>query len=580
MHADHIKPRALGGSDDVTNCRILKPKSNMAKGKKHHELREWQQRFLDKWEQTSGPFLLTAIPGGGKTIAALEAARRFLDGANSRRLIIVVPTVNLQEQWRQEATAFGIHLQTQDITCIKEGFDGCVVTYQSLDALAQYFRKVCSVRQILTILDEPHHCGDKASWGNNAKVAFELSYRILLLSGTPFRTDGQPIPFVPYDGGGTCVPDDRYDYPDALRDGVVRYLTFDYAKGDITLLTDGVEANYEFTKEISEEEAARRLRFLLNPSGEFVQRQLSEAHARLLKIRQSIPDAAGIAVCIDQQHAVAVAKVLEGITGRKPAVIVSDEDKATNTVKAFRSGDSEWVVSVKQVSEGTDIKRLQVLCYLTTATTEIFFRQLIGRVSRVRYREDPPPTSDALDSDREAFVFLPADPRLVKHATTLEEMQLHAIKQENEEHLNAIEKDPSQSPLVFFLASSHMGTDALYVGQQHYSAVDGHGISHLADRYGITTAKAAKLYEDLKAGRLTLPSTPTLHSPAQAIPKEEILNKLRRQCHSVAFRLSKILDVHVQEIHKAFKPQSEMSQVELEAKLIRLMACIRSQSMP
>ncbi len=39
------------------------------------------------------------------------------------------------------------------------------------------------------------------------------------------------------------------------------------------------------------------------------------------------------------------------------------------------------------ISEGTDIPRLQVCCHLSTVKTELYFRQVLGRILRVTHNE-------------------------------------------------------------------------------------------------------------------------------------------------------------------------------------------------
>jgi len=43
----------------------------------------------------------------------------------------------------------------------------------------------------------------------------------------------------------------------------------------------------------------------------------------------------------------------------------------------------QWIVSVGMVSEGTNIPRLQVCCHLSHVKTELYFRQVLGRILRV-----------------------------------------------------------------------------------------------------------------------------------------------------------------------------------------------------
>ena len=48
----------------------------------------------------------------------------------------------------------------------------------------------------------------------------------------------------------------------------------------------------------------------------------------------------------------------------------------------FAAGPTPWLVAVRMVSEGVDIPRLRVGVYATTTTTELFFRQAVGRFVR------------------------------------------------------------------------------------------------------------------------------------------------------------------------------------------------------
>ena len=70
------------------------------------------------------------------------------------------------------------------------------------------------------------------------------------------------------------------------------------------------------------------------------------------------------------------------------------------------------------VSEGVDVPRLRVGVYATTARTELFFRQVIGRFIR---RTPVPKAADERTSS------CPSDPRLKQLATQIEEERNHAL---------------------------------------------------------------------------------------------------------------------------------------------------------
>lgn len=60
----------------------------------------WQQGALNVWRSNQRRGIVEAVTGTGKTRVALEAAREHL--ANGGRVAIIVPTIELMEQWARE----------------------------------------------------------------------------------------------------------------------------------------------------------------------------------------------------------------------------------------------------------------------------------------------------------------------------------------------------------------------------------------------------------------------------------------------------------------------------------------------
>jgi superfamily II DNA or RNA helicase len=553
---DHIIPHSKGGNTDVENCQLIGRSANRAKADFFFKPRRWQEEFFRQWlARVVNSFLLIVIPGGGKTMAALEVARRWMAAGSDRRLIVVVPTHNVREQWQEEAVRFGIELQTKEFgTNFKHGFQGGVVTYGLVASQPLVFRKLCSVAPTMVIFDEIHHCGEDASFGRGASSAFELAKERLLLSGTAWRSDGTAIPWVQYDGNGFAVGDYAYDYPHALNDEVVRFLVFDYSRGTIT--HDSTGDTFTLSSESSEDEASRLLRKLLDARGEFVREQIRQAHQKLMDVRASFPDAGALAACIDQTHAVMVADVIREVTGCEPSVIVSDSDVENDTVRSFRDSKKEWLVAVRKVSEGTDIKRLQVLCYLTNTTSELFFRQLVGRVSRYRGIED-----------REAYVFLPADPRLIACAQNIENAQVQALKNQRDEDVVERDQFDADAPGLFdSFSTAHDGTDLVMIGSEAVSEQLARQIEQIAEATSTPMKKVLEIMQHL--------GTPTPPQPArqeQSRSKEEVMDELRRKCNKQAFRLSKLAKCEPGEINGRFKPHDQMTEEELRRKLKAIM---------
>jgi superfamily II DNA or RNA helicase len=104
---------------------------------------------------------------------------------------------------------------------------------------------------------------------------------------------------------------------------------------------------------------------------------------------------------------------MQSITGEDVGLAVSDEEKTTADISGFRDGCEKWLVSVRQVSEGTDIPRLMVLVYLTNICTELFFKQAVGRIVRNQGEE----------FDSQSFCYMPSHPSLLSFAENIKTAQ-------------------------------------------------------------------------------------------------------------------------------------------------------------
>ena len=184
-------------------------------------------------------------------------------------------------------------------------------------------------------------------------------------------------------------------------------------------MSDGKRRRADFSVVLPRAEDARRLRTALDSGGDWVRRVLRDADARLAEIRAGDhPDAGGLVVAIDKQHAVELATRLEAISGEPVMIVTSDEADASQRIARFAAGTQRWIVSVLMVSEGVDIPRLRVGVYATSARTELFFRQVVGRF----IRRSPAPRRQM------SFLFLPSDITLKALAGRIEEERNHAIE--------------------------------------------------------------------------------------------------------------------------------------------------------
>ena len=522
----------------MDNAQATTAAENLSKGARTIEsalTRSWQIQFLKKYRvHPETDFLLAALPAAGKTRAALGVAREFLN-TPERRLIIVGPTLNIQTQWKNEARkTFGIQLLTDRFSGHLEGpdFNGVVTTYHTIASNPLLFKRLCVKHRCMVIFDEIHHAGDHASWGRAMREAFEPAEKRLSLSGTPFRSDGEPIPFLRVGSDGCYQIDHAYDYPAALRDGVIRELTFHRFAGSVTFKIDEQVRTFSTEDELHEDDAARRLRLLLS-SPSYMHGLLQASHDQLLEVRKTKPDAGGLALCQTADHAVWVAGLLRQITGTEPDLIVSDGDLATSTVDAFRRDPSRmWAVAVRQVSEGVDIRRLMVLAYATNWRTALFFRQAVGRIMRY----------EGTDEDIEAYCFLPQDPDLAEHAKTIEEFQAQIVAEQEIEDRDDPSRERERTPEQLTLLNAEVQFDGLTNRGQHHDVVRSTLIIEFARKHQISEAKAAAILHDL--GISVAPA-----AEAATPDNEAELVKMAKRCNSRANQLARARNCHPKEIN-------------------------------
>ncbi len=423
-------------------------------------LRRWQKDALDQFARSAKrDFLAVATPGAGKTTFALTAARYEL-GERPARLVIVAPTAHLKQQWAQAAARFLLHLDpawSPADGALPADMHGVVTSYQQVAVSPGRFARLAA--GAFVVLDELHHAGSERTWGEAVQQAFVAAGRRLALSGTPFRSDTFSIPFVTYTAD-EAVPDFEYGYGEALRDRqVVRPVYFPATNGQMEWsAADGTEHSATFDDQLDAARSSQRLRTALSLEGEWLPAVLRAANDLLTEVRREQPDAAGLVIATDREHARGIAMLLRARFGTTAKVVTSDDSRASAEIARFATSTDPWLVAVRMVSEGVDIPRLRVGVYATTTATELFFRQAVGRL--VRWTRDVP--------DQRAWLFIPDDPRLRLHAAGIAEQRRHSLRrpeQDDEPAFGPQDEDAADSidaaeQLSLFAVISAVATDA------------------------------------------------------------------------------------------------------------------------
>jgi RNA polymerase primary sigma factor len=180
-------------------------------------LYKWQVEALLEWEKAGRRGIVEAVTGAGKTAVGAAAIRAHLD--NGGRAVVLVPTIELMNQWRDSLKTW-IGIQPESIGRMGGGHDDplsanrvtiCVVA-TGAKRLPVAIREL--ILPVLLVADECHRYGAKTF-----QPAVTAPYSATLgLSATPARGDGamehQVMPAI-----GNRVY--KLDYVRALQDGVI-----------------------------------------------------------------------------------------------------------------------------------------------------------------------------------------------------------------------------------------------------------------------------------------------------------------------------------------------------------------------
>lgn len=513
-------------------------------------LRSWQRKALVQYLAANPrDFLAVATPGAGKTTFALRVAAELLAERVVDTVTVVTPTDHLKTQWAHVAARMGLQLDPTFRNAegrTSSDFSGIVVTYAQVGADPGVHRRRTLARPTLVILDELHHAGDSRSWGDGTRIAFEDATRRLALTGTPFRSDTNPIPFVRYEREGSGLTRSRadsvYGYADALADGVVRPVLFLAYSGQMRWRTSaGEELSARLGEPLTTDATNHAWRTALDPRGDWMRQVLRSADARLSVLRDAgMPDAAGLVIATDRAHARAYAGLLADLTGHPPVVVLSDDAGASSKITEFAESDRRWLVAVRMVSEGVDIPRLAVGVYATSVQTPLYFAQAVGRFVRMR------------TAGETASVFLPSVPQLLELAAALEVERDHVLERPAREELfdeallaaaNAEQNEPDELEQFMALEASAQLDQLIYDGASFGTAAAAGtqdeqeylGLPGLLTPDQVSLLLSKRQREQLAAASKQTPQAgaPTAKTDAPLSSLFEQRSKLRRQLNAL-----------------------------------------------
>lgn len=406
------------------------------------KLRQWQSEALNKalnWLVEQGKdkhFLINAAPGAGKTKAACVIAEKLFGLGLIDRVVVIAPRAEVVKQWGKDFfEVTGRYMGKVTGADDKIEHDVCA-TWAAVQNLQDVFQAVCTSDRVLLICDEHHHAAVSAAWGTGASSAFSDAKFVLVLTGTPIRSDAKQTVWLAYDDQGAIDhPEDgtyTLTYGQAVDLDYCRPATFHRHEGRFTVdLEDGEQVvvtskqRAELTSTLKRIPGLQRAldfyKLACAPQYEADKRtpridgyqgtMVEWASSKLSDLRYRMPNAGGLVIAPSIEMAEYMVALIEKMEGETPALVHSQLQNAEGKIESFRHTEKRWIVSVAMISEGVDISRLRVLIYLPNALTELAFRQAIGRVVR----------NNGPDDDTRAYVVMPSFDIMETFARRIEE---------------------------------------------------------------------------------------------------------------------------------------------------------------
>lgn len=378
-------------------------------------LRVWQakcsRKALEKYKDNHNHFFCQATPGAGKTVLAAEIASRLLQNDMVDLVLCFSPSLTVSDGIKK---TFSLALN-----CTFNGGLGAIgqsLTYQSIQFLNDEFWKTLSNHRVFVVFDEIHHCSgsdiENANvWGQQILTKIQgLATYTLAMSGTPWRSDSLPIAMGEYtDPEGQLQVDYQYTLKQAIADNVCRSPKIVLVDNEhLTLASDEKIESFSSILELIKETKTSYQSVIHNQDA--MNYLLGLGCKKLAEIRTQSPNAGGLVVASSVQHAKIIQKILSEKYAQTVSIVTYRHDEPIAEIERYRQSDAQWIVSVGMISEGTDIPRLQVCCHMSSVKTELYFRQVLGRILRVNGT-----------SNQQAWLYTFAEKSLIEYAERIEQ---------------------------------------------------------------------------------------------------------------------------------------------------------------
>ncbi|EAS62413.1 GGDEF domain protein [Vibrio angustum S14] len=378
-------------------------------------LRKWQtecsEQALQKYKENKQHFFCQATPGAGKTVLAATVASRLLTEDMIDLVLCFSPSLSVSNGIKKTFS--------QILNCTFNGGLGSIgqsLTYQSIQFINDDFWKTLRNHRVFVVFDEIHHCSgselENANvWGQQVLTKIQgLATYTLAMSGTPWRSDSLPIVMSEYsDPEGKILVDYQYTLKQAIFDKVCRSPKLVLVDNEhLSVTSDKKVESFSSILEMLKQTKTSYQSVIHNQ--EAMEYLLGLGCKKLAEIRTQSLNAGGLVVASSVQHAQTIQKILSQTYAQTVSIVTYRHSEPLAEIERYRQSDAQWIVSVGMISEGTDIPRLQVCCHMSSIKTELYFRQILGRILRVNSL-----------IDQQAWLFTFAEQSLIEFSERIEQ---------------------------------------------------------------------------------------------------------------------------------------------------------------
>ncbi|PMN78612.1 DEAD/DEAH box helicase [Vibrio splendidus] len=378
-------------------------------------LRQWQvecsEKALQKFKTNQQHFFCQATPGAGKTVLAATVASKLLNEGLVDLVLCFSPSLTVSDGIKRTFS--------QILNCTFNGGLGSIgqsLTYQSIQFLNDDFWKTLRNHRVFVVFDEIHHCSgselENANvWGQQVLTKVQgLATYTLAMSGTPWRSDSLPIVMSEYsDPDGQILVDYQYTLQQAIVDKVCRSPKLVLVDNEhLSVTSDEKVESFSSILEMLKQTKTSYQSVIHNQDA--MEYLLGLGCKKLAEIRTQSPNAGGLVVASSVQHAQTIQKILSQKYSQSASIVTYRHEDPLAEIERYRQSDVQWIVSVGMISEGTDIPRLQVCCHMSSVKTELYFRQVLGRILRVNEA-----------ANQQAWLFTFAEQSLIEFSERIEQ---------------------------------------------------------------------------------------------------------------------------------------------------------------